>query len=292
MELTSFLTTLLTSAGASVVLSSALVFLARNWISERIQQGVRHEYDQKLAHLNAQLRNESERNALLLKSSVEHEAERLRFATASVGQTQRAAIDRRLTALETLWEGVLATRENVPIVMGFIDILTIDEYESMKDHPHFKAMVGEVSPEKLAAMYKDNVGSRERVRPYVGEYTWALVSTYQSIILRTALLIQLGQEDSKKLNWHLDSDIDQLLRSALTAEEMSEFEATRIGKVGWIQRKFESKILAAMQIVISGEQFGDEALRQAQRMEQKVQELRAGRPTSNNSFKADGFAAA
>jgi len=66
MDLTSFLTTLLTSAGASIVLSSALVFLARNWISERIQQSIRHEYDQKLAHLNAQLRNESDKNALLL----------------------------------------------------------------------------------------------------------------------------------------------------------------------------------------------------------------------------------
>lgn len=275
MDLTSFLTTLLTSAGASIVLSSALVFLARNWISERIQQSIRHEYDQKLAHLNAQLRNESDKNALLLKSSIEHEAERLRFATTSVSQTQRVAIDRRLTALETLWEGVLATRDNVPVVMGFIDILTIDEYSSMKDDSQFIAMVGEVSHEKLAAMYKDNVGSRERVRPYVGEYTWALVSTYQSIILRTAFLVQMGQEDTKKLNWHLDSGINQLLRSALTGEEMKEFEATRIGKVGWIQRMFESKILAAMQIVISGEQFGDEALRQAQRMEQKVQELKA-----------------
>lgn len=275
MELTSFLTTLLASASASIVLSSALVFLARNWISERIQQSIKHEYDQKLAHLNAQLRNESDKNALLLKSSIEHEAERLRFATASVSQTQRAAIDRRLTALETLWEGVLATRGNIPVIMGFIDILTIDEYSSMKDDSQFKAMIGEVSQEKLAAMYMDNVGSRERVRPYVGEYTWALVSTYQSIILRTAFLVQMGQEDSKKLNWHLDSGINQLLRSALIEEEMKEFEATRIGKVGWIQRKFESKILAAMQIVISGEQFGDEALRQAQRMEQKVQELKA-----------------
>jgi hypothetical protein len=277
MDLSSFLTTMLTSAGASVLLSAAFVFLARNWISERLQQSIRHEYDQKLAHLNAQLRNESDKNALLLKSSIEREAERLRFATASVGQTQRVAIERRLTALETLWDGVLATRENIPIVMGFIDILTVDEYASMKDHPHFIAMVGEVSPEKLAAMYKDNVGSRERVRPYVGEYTWALVSTYQSIILRAALLVQMGQENEKKLNWHLDYGINQLLRSALATDELSEFESTRIGKVGWIQRRFESKILTAMQIVISGEQFGEEALRQAQRMEEKVQELNATR---------------
>jgi hypothetical protein len=173
MDLSSFLMTLLTSAGASVVLSAAAVFLARNWISERIQQSIRYEYDQKLAHLNAELRAESDKNALLLKSSIEREAERLRFATASVSQTQKVAIERRLTALETLWDGVLATRHNIPTVMSFIDILTVDEYRSMKDHSHFRKLVGELSNEKLSAMYKDNVGSRERVRPYVGEYTWA-----------------------------------------------------------------------------------------------------------------------
>lgn len=54
---------------------------------------------------------------------------------------------------------------------------------------------------------------------------------------------------------------------------MAEFDQTRIGKVNWIQRKFEFKILAAMQVVISGEQFGDEALRQAMKMEEKVQQL-------------------
>jgi hypothetical protein len=274
MDLSGFLITLLTSAGASALLSGALFFLARNWISERIQQSIRHEYAQKLAHLNAELRNESEKNALLLKGSIEHEAERLRFATASVSQTQQAAIGRRLSALETLWEGVLATRTNIPTVMSFIDILTVDEYVTIKDNAHFQQMVGQISQEKLLAMQEDNVGSRERVRPYVGEYTWALVSTYQAIVLRVALLVQMGQEDEKKLNWHLDPGINQLLRSAMTETEMKQFEATRIGKVGWIQRNFESKILAAMQVVISGEKFGEEALHQAQLMEAKVQQVR------------------
>ena len=167
----------------------------------------------------------------------------------------------------------MAARKNIPVVMGFIDILTEDEYSSMKNHRDFQAMVGELSTEKITQMYEDNVGSRERVRPYVGEYTWALVNTYQAIILRTALLIQMGQKDSEKLNWHLDSGVRQLLNSALSEAEVAEFDQTRIGKVNWIQRKFEFKILAAMQVVISGEQFGDEALRQAMKMEEKVQQL-------------------
>ena len=92
MDLHEFLTTLLASASASVVLSSALVFLARNWISERLQQSIRHEYDQKLAHLNAQLRSESEKNVLLLKSSIEQEAEKAQVCN-SLGQPNSARSD-------------------------------------------------------------------------------------------------------------------------------------------------------------------------------------------------------
>jgi hypothetical protein len=277
MDLSGFLITVLTSTALSGTLAAALVFLTRTWLSERIQQGIRHEYSEKLAHLNAQLKAEAEKNALILKTSVEAEAERLRFATATIGHSQRIAIEKRLSALDTLWEGVLATRKNIPMVMAFIDILTVDEYVTMKDHRDFKAMVGELSPQRMSEIFNDNVGARERVRPYVGEYTWALVTTYQAIILRVAFLVQMGREDAAKLNWHLDSGINQLLRSAFTSAELAEFEATKIGKIGWIQRSFESKVLAAMEVVISGRTFGEEALRQAQHMEKKVQELKPAR---------------
>ena len=273
MELADFLITLLSSAGASAALTGVLVFLSRNWLSERLRHSIKHEYDLKLTQLNNELKAESEKNAILLKTSIERESEKVRLANASIGQTQKLSIERKLSAIETLWEGVMAARKNIPVVMGFIDILTEDEYSSMKNHRDFQTMVGELSTEKITQMYEDNVGSRERVRPYVGEYTWALVSTYQSIILRTALLIQMGQKDSEKLNWHLDSGIRQLLNSALSEIEVAEFDNTKIGKVNWIQRKFDFRILAAMQVVISGEQFGDEALKQAMKMEEKVQQL-------------------
>jgi len=273
MELADFLITLLSSAGASTALAGVLVFLSRNWLSERLRRSIEHEYELKLTHLNNELKAESERTVILLKSSIESEAEKVRLANASISQTQKFSIERKLSAIETLWEGVLAARKNIPVIMGFIDILSEDEYSAMKNHPDSQEREGELSTRKMTEMYEDNVGSRERIRPYVGEYTWALVSTYQSIILRTALLIQMGQEDKKKLNWHLDSGIRQLLNSALSEAEVVAFDETKIGKVNWIQRKFEYKILAAMQIVISGEQFGDEALKQAQKMEEKVQKL-------------------
>lgn len=168
----------------------------------------------------------------------------------------------------------MSARENIPAVMGFIDILTVDEYLSMGDHPDFKQLVGDLSHEKLAKIFKDNIGLLERVRPYVGEYLWAVFSTYQALITRVVFLIQLGEKDPKKLNWHQDGGIRQLLALSLTGQEVTEFEATKIGKIGWLQRNYEAKILQAMEKVISGQEFGEEALKQAQEMEAKIQELK------------------
>lgn len=282
-----FVLTLIASTSASSVLAGVLIWLTRTWLSERLHQSIRHEYNEKLESLKARLSAEADKNTAMLRASIEKESERLRFATASISQTQKAAIERKLDALDTLWDAVLAARENVPAVMGFIDILTVDEYRSSKDHPHFQALVGELSPDRLVTMFKDNVGSRERVRPYVGEYLWALITTYQAVVLRVALLLHWGVEDEKKLDWHLDHGIQQLLQASLTNSERAEFDQVQIGKVGWLQRNFEHKILAAMQVIISGQHFGDEALQQAQRMEEKVQELK---PMGSWSAVEDGVA--
>jgi hypothetical protein len=45
---------------SSGALSSAIVYLFRNWISERIKSSIQHEYDQKLETHKAQLKAESE----------------------------------------------------------------------------------------------------------------------------------------------------------------------------------------------------------------------------------------
>ena len=269
-----FALSLLSAAGVSVAVSGTVVWLARNWISERLKSSIKYEYDLKLSAVNNELRTQADAQAAHLKASIEKEAEKIRFATSSIGESQKAAITKKLEGIDTLWSGVLKARENVPAVMGFIDILTVDEYLTMGDYPHFKQMVGELSPEKLIQMFKDNVGLLERVRPYVGEYLWAIFSTYQALITRIVLLIQMGEKDPKKLNWHQDGGIRQLLNSSLSAQEVAEFDATKIGKVGWLQRNYESKILQAMQKVISGQEFGEEALRQAQDMEEKIQQLK------------------
>lgn len=269
-DIQNFALTILSSVGVSVAFSGTVIWLARTWISERLQSSIKHEYDQRLAALNAELRSRGDAHAAMLKAEIDKESDKLRIASSSFTEVQKASIARKLDAIDTLWSGILATRETVPPVMSFLDILTVDEYVAAKDNPFFKELIGKLDHEKVMRVAIDAKGSLERVRPYVGEYVWALFATFQAVILRTVFLIHLSKTDAEKLNWHQDRGIRQLLQSALGPEGLREFDATRIGKVAWFQSQFERRVLEAMDKLITGKEFGDAALRQAEVMEQQI----------------------
>lgn len=51
-----FIINVLSSATISTLLAGALIWLLRNWISERLRNSIRHEYDQKIERYKAQLK--------------------------------------------------------------------------------------------------------------------------------------------------------------------------------------------------------------------------------------------
>src|SRR5689334_22833592 len=60
--------TFISSIGGSTLLTAGLIFLARNWISERIKNAIKHEYDEKLETHKAQLKLiEAERSIRLTR---------------------------------------------------------------------------------------------------------------------------------------------------------------------------------------------------------------------------------
>lgn len=70
--------TLISSVGASGVLTAALVWLARTWMSERLQQSIKHEYEQKIESFKASVKSQYDVELEKLKSdlkvaSIEHE---------------------------------------------------------------------------------------------------------------------------------------------------------------------------------------------------------------------------
>ena len=262
----------LPSVAASSALTGIVVWLSREWISARLKASIQHEYDQKLESLKAQLKADSDVALVELRASIERHAALLSVAHSSFAEGQKAAMERKLNAVDTLWERLLRLRAKLPPILGFIDVLTVEEFGGIKTHPTFEALSRGWSMEKVTELVDTET---ERVRPYVGEYTWAVFSSYQAVMLRIVFLPHLGRDDVSKLEWHKDSHTRQLIEIVLQPQELVEFDATRFGKITWLRRRLEFKILAATREVVSGKGFSAEAFDQASLIQQRVAQMQS-----------------
>lgn len=250
--LAEFLTNVLGTTAASSLVLLGLAWLFRTWITERLKNSVKHEYDREI---------EAYRSTLALVQS----------ATA---KGQKAAIEARIQAFDRLWRALLAVRDNTGAITTFLDILTADEYSRLKDHSDFQNLVGGLNQERVQAMIPDS--SIEEVRAYVGEYLWALFFAYQAVHLRIVILAwSSATEDHKKIYWQKDPGIRQLLSVILSTEELEQFDDTDLGKIALFRRLAESKVLAELRRLLSGQAAGDEAMKQGQRILAAAAEVKA-----------------
>jgi hypothetical protein len=259
------------AAASGAIASGLVVWLIKEWIGVRLKSGIQHEYDVKLEKHRTLLRAEQERAILDIKTAMARDAAFNATAHASFAEGQKASMERKLTAIDTLWAAVLRARASAPPVLHFIDLLHVDEYrDEGRKHPAFRELTEGLSEKTITAAMVSDV---EGIRPYVGEYLWALFGSYQAIFLRAAFLLAMGRDDPAKMEWQKDSGIKSLLQAVLSATELQEFERTRFAKITWLRRVIEGKILAAMAQVISGEKFGEESLERARAMQHQISSM-------------------
>jgi hypothetical protein len=261
------LTGVIIPAASSITGTALMVWLFKQWIAARLKAGIEHEYNRKLESHKAALKTEHELAILDIRTSVAREAAFYSSAHASFAEGQKASMERKLNATDRLWSCILKLRAVLPPVLGFMDILTVDEYKGAKDHPTFRALTKDLSVESITGFVSSDI---EEVRPYIGEYMWSVFFCYQAILLRILFLLHLGRTDAEKMDWHKDSGTRQILEAVLTAEELTQFDGTTFGKISWIKQRLEWKILKSAQRIISGESFSAESLQEAKRIQEKV----------------------
>src|SRR5687767_14631427 len=81
----------LLGSGLTGLLVGVVLFLCRNWILERLKQGIKYEYDARLTHLEADIRRR------------DREIEDLRSAALQALTTRQSEVEgRRLRAIDEL----------------------------------------------------------------------------------------------------------------------------------------------------------------------------------------------
>jgi len=259
-----FFFTLISSTMLSTLLASGLIWLTREWMSARIKGSIQHEYDQKLESHKAKLNSENKIALAKLTAGLEKEAVLVISANSSFSQGQKAAMGRKLAAIDKVWQSVLNLRNNSPQVLTFMDVITLEEHNTILEHENFRSMIQDLSEEKIHSMALES--DIELVRPYVGEYIWAIHYAYQAITLRIVFLLLKCKIKPEKVEWFKDPGIRQLMKVAFSGDEIAEFDKQEFGKVTWLRQSLESKLINNFNKVISGEVFGEDAIKQASKI--------------------------
>lgn len=256
----------------SVVLISIIVWFLREWISARLKAAIQHEHEQKLETYKAQLKTESEKSILEFQSEVKQKFALHEAARSSFAEGQKSSMERKLDSIDELWASILKLRNTLSSAIVGIDLFRTNEVEEYKEMKSRAPLLSQWTPEELKKKIESiEITEIEKVRPYIGEYLWAIFSSYQVIHIRLLVHLYLSQDDAEKLKWHTDEGTYLLIKAVLTESELSEFNRMNFGRFFWLRRKLESKILYETQKIISGEHYGAESFEKAATILQLLQ---------------------
>ena len=257
----------------------------RVWFVPRVKAGIEHTYQIRFEAFKASIQEANSRSLIGFEKQLEQYETLVAYARDSAAHGQRAVMERRLDAIQQLWNSLLSLNEDLPPVVGYIDLLTRDEYKKRDYRGSGRRLLSDLSMESIEDLSAkhgqvsgfpggSNAGnidySIERVRPLAGEYMWSLFASYRLLALRVLFLVHESKEDKNVIVWYEDSYIREILAALLDQRETEEFDGLRLGKFSWIRDRLESKLLLAMQKTMSGEISGEQAIQQAMSIQEQL----------------------
>ena len=263
---------------STTTLFGGALWLSKNFISTRLTNSVRNEYDTKIETLRTALRQTEELFKAELRTK-ESQIEALRSgALSGVMNRQVALFQRQLVAVEQLWAAVisLAPAKAVSATMAVVK---------------FEAAAEEASKnEKFREMFKviDNgfdmksLGTNEasKSRPFVSSLAWAYYIAYESIVMHGVLKL-------KTLQVGLDKDFTDIERITKLVKVALPHYADYIEKHGpsafhYLLDELEHSLLTELGNILSGQKADREHIEKAAQILQESERLME----ENNSLKS------
>lgn len=236
---------------ASVTGVAAIGWLLRNWISTRLTQAVKHEYDTKIAKLNSELDRHREQlgsiqnNALGIAS---HQSQMLE--------------SRRFESIEKIWKSIvsLASQKTAAKMMQSVkfDFAMNEAPKDPKIREMFSAInkTFKIGPE---GMTPDNT---DICRLYVSPETWATFSAYKQVIFFAVTkmkMLEMGYDGTKL--WKIDEIIAMV--KAVLPHQSKFIDDYGISSLDFLVEEMESKIFSQLRMELHGTGAGKESAERA-----------------------------
>ena len=249
-----------------------VIFLGRDAILNRLTKSVQHEYDKKLAKLNADLRQADD----LLRADIhakEGQIEALRSGALSAMASRQQAVDkRRLEAIDQLWSGVSALAMAKGAV-AFMAVLKFDKAaEESAKNPKARAMFEQFAtpfdPTKLST------GDASKARPFVSPLAWALFSAYSAIHGYAVLQLYILKSGLNVTGLMDDGALKKLIATALP-DYNAYVEQHGITAAYLLVEELENRLLAELVEMTKGKEFDNDQLERAAEILKASNELRS-----------------
>ena len=105
-----------------LVLGALFKNVIREWLVTRIRSGIQHDFDKELESHKAQLALQTQDANLRLSNDLQMHKAFLDTVRSSFSEGQRSSMERKLVAIDKIWEEVLELRKLTLPTMSIVDV--------------------------------------------------------------------------------------------------------------------------------------------------------------------------
>ncbi|MBW2108980.1 MAG: hypothetical protein JRI36_09990 [Deltaproteobacteria bacterium] len=235
------------------------IYLFRNLLTTRLTNAVKHEYDQKLEEIKADLQ------------ARDKELESLKTtALSGLNHRQMVIYEKRVEAAQTLWDATIQISGGKPVseIMCSVktDVVSEQIGENTELQEFFKIIANLVDIEKMSKVDADSI------RPFVSESAWSYFEAYRSIIWHSITQAKLFEKGIGNKLLKTDKMI-KLIKTALP--HYSDDIDLHDLKAYVLLDELKEKILNEIRLMLSGPEDDELSVKRASEIIKQARKLNA-----------------
>jgi hypothetical protein len=252
------LKTVLASIGGGVIVLVAIL----KWLSKIIEEKLKLVWQQQ-----------NQKEIEIFKAYITNSQDIFKSSLTQFSSGHQCSQEKRLKAIDELWETILAIRSFVGPIVSFYDVLLPKEYMPVLEKDPDAFLVSKINLETINEFMK-RIESIEKQRPYLGEYIWGLFFTYRAFMLRMTFVFQSSKEKGQIIPWYEDKHMLDMLKTSIGKDYVDGRDFSVPTATHYAIAMFEQKILIEVNKLISGEYASESNYKEAKRLLELVEKER------------------
>ena len=258
LNLYSTISYIIVALGGWTVITVAIIGYSGERIAKKLEIKWKAEEKEKLEKMVIKLTAEENIKLEKLRSEISREHSTFKSILESYSSVYQIYQERRIIAIEKLWQNMLKQRNLIAYVETIYDVFLFPESgpQQLPENHNLK-------PVNLDD-FKPIFDSVLECRPFLGEYLWSLYNSAYIFTFRVIFSFNEGLKNRNMVNWHNEEYLMEILSKVFTSRELIP------NSVRETRELLEQKILTEMLKVTSGDSIAERNLSKAKEIQEAI----------------------